>query len=193
MGSYIHYTLRDDFDIEKRIETASKMFGALRECIFSKMQVSYQAKRTAYVSIVLPTLLYGAETWAISSGSLRKLQSFHNRCVRSMCHVNLWKTREFHLKTETLLNRLGMRSLNFYLHRRIIKWVGHVARMPLDRLPRKFLTAWVRGPRDKKQPKLHYGTHITTCLKKIGVFDGWYTRAQDRKGWRAVVKGIIEL
>ncbi len=108
-----------------------------------------------------------------------------------MCHVNLWKTLEFHFKTETLLDRLGMRSkLNFYLHRRIIKWVGHVARMPLDRLPRKFLTAWVRGPRDRKQPKPHYGTHITTCLKKIGVFDGWYTRAQDRKGWRAVVKGI---
>ena len=121
LGSYVHHTLRDDFDIEKRIEAASKMFGTMRECIFSKMQVSYLAKRAAYVSIVLPTLLYGAETWAISSASLRKLESFHNRCVRSMCHVNLWKTREFSLKTEKLLDRLGMRSLNFYLHRRIIK------------------------------------------------------------------------
>jgi len=190
LGSYIHYSLRDDYDIEKRIEAASKMFGALRGCIFSKETVSYQAKRTAYVSIVLPTLLYGAETWAVSSGSLRKLQSFHNRCVRSMCRVNLWKTREFHLKTESLLDRLGMRSLDFYLHRRIIKWVGHVARMPLDRLPRKFLTAWVHGPRGKNQPKLHYGTHITKCLKNIGVFDDWYTRAQDRDDWRAVVRGI---
>ena len=195
LGSYIHYKLCDDLDIEKRIETASKMFGALCECIFSKIQVSYQAKRTAFVSIIIPTLLYGAETWAISSGSLRKLQSFHNRCVRRMCRVNLWKTREFHLKTETLLDRLGVRSLNFYLHRRIIKWVGHVARMPFDRLPRKFLTAWVRGPRGLKQPKLHYGTHIKKCLKKIGVFGpgklgDWYKRVQDRDGWRAVVNGI---
>jgi hypothetical protein len=62
--------------------------------------------------------------------------------------------------------------------------------MPLDRLPRKFLTAWVHGPRGKKQSKLHYGTHITKCLKNIGVFDDWYTRAQDRDDWRAVVRGI---
>ena len=108
-----------------------------------------------------------------------------------MCHVNLWSTREFHLKAEKLLGRLGMRSLNFYLYRRVIKWVGHVARMPFDRLPRKFLTAWVKAPRGQKgQPKLHYGTHITKCLKNIGVLDDWYTRAQDRDGWRAVTKGI---
>ncbi len=62
--------------------------------------------------------------------------------------------------------------------------------MPLDRLPRKFLTAWVRGPRGKHQPRLHYGSHITKCLKNIGVFDDWYTRAQDRDDWRAVVRGI---
>ena len=107
-----------------------------------------------------------------------------------MCSVNLWSTREFHLKTEKLLDRLGMRSLNFYLHRRIIKWVGHVARMKFDRLPRKFLTAWVRAPRDLTTRKLHYGTHTTTYLNKIGIFDDWHTRAQDREDWRAVVKGI---
>ena len=83
-----------------------------------------------------------------------------------------------------------MRSLDFYLQRRIIKWVGHVARMPFDRLPRKFLTAWVKGPRCHKAPRLHYGTHITKCLKTVGVFDNWYKRAQDRNDWRSIVKGI---
>jgi hypothetical protein len=62
--------------------------------------------------------------------------------------------------------------------------------MPFDRLPRNFLTAWVHGPRGLNQPKLHYGTHITKCLKNIGVLDDWYKRAQDRDGWRAVTKDI---
>jgi hypothetical protein len=193
LGSFVHHYLRDDLDIDERIAAASKMFGFLRKCIFDRVQVSYAAKRAAFVAVILPTLLYGCETWAISAAALGKLRVFFNQCVRGMCHVNMWKTREFHIKTVTLLRRLRLRSLDFYIHRRVIKWLGHVARMPFGRLPRKFLTGWVRAPRGRGAGRLHYGTHAQSCLRRCLApedFAHWYEIAQDRNRWRGIVKDI---
>lgn len=191
LGSYIDSSLKDDFDVDQRISAASQIFGTLRECIFSHKKVSFRAKRAAYVAIVLPTLLYGAETWTLSAAALRKLSSFHARCARSMIHVNLWLTREHRIRTEEVLRRLELESIDTYLYRRVTRWLGHVARMPFDRLPRKFLSAWLRHPRPTSTPKLHYGTHILKTLKRIKVAPGaWYALAQDREEWRSLVNSI---
>jgi hypothetical protein len=185
LGSYIHYSLQDDLDIQKRIAQASSIFGSLRACIFSRTQVSYEAKRAAYVALVLPVLLYGCECWAVSSAMLLKLESFHHRCVRTLSGTNLWNAREQHVKTVTLLERLGVRSLKYYVHRRTLRWLGHVARMPFDRLPRKMLTAWVHAPRFKGQKSLYYGSYVLKCLERAGIDAAtWFDLAQDRNAWR---------
>jgi hypothetical protein len=185
LGSYIHYSLEDDLDIQKRIAQASSIFGSLRACIFSRKQVSYEAKRAAYVALVLPVLLYGCECWAISSSMLQKLESFHHRCVRTLTGTNLWNAREQHVKTVTLLERLGVRSLKYYVHRRTLRWLGHVARMPFDRLPRKMLSAWVHAPRHRGQKTLYYGGFVLKCLERAGIDAAtWFDLAQDRNAWR---------
>ena len=43
-----------------------------------------------YRAVVLPTLLYGAETWAIKAVQV-SLESFHNRCVRSMLKITRYQ------------------------------------------------------------------------------------------------------
>ena len=47
-------------------------------------------------AVVLPTLLYGAETWTVKADSVRRMRGFHNRCIRSMLGVSRlqqWKER----------------------------------------------------------------------------------------------------
>jgi exonuclease III len=191
LGSYIHFSLKDVFDVEQRITAASKIFGMLRKNIFSHRTVSYRAKRAAYVAIVLPTLLYGAETWTLPAKALLKLRSFHARCARSMVSINMWLTQEHHIRLMDILRRLGLESLDTYLHRRIATWLGHVARMPFHRLPRKFLSAWLPYPRPQCTPRLHFGSHIQHSLKRINVnLDVWYDKARNKDVWRGIVNSI---
>jgi hypothetical protein len=116
---------------------------------------------------------------------LQKLESFHHRCVRTLTGTNLWNAREQHVKTVTLLERLGVRSLKYYVHRRTLRWLGHVARMPFDRLPRKMLTAWVHAPRHRGQKTLYYGSFVLKCLERAGIDEAsWFKLAQNRDTWR---------
>lgn len=52
-----------------RLAKASRAFGCLRSAIFQNKQLSIAIKHEAHRVVVLPTLLYGAETWAVK-GSL---------------------------------------------------------------------------------------------------------------------------
>ena len=66
-------------EVAARLGKASRAFGCLRSAIF---QMNTATKREVYQAVVLPTLLYGAETWTVKVNSIRRLRGFHNRCVR---------------------------------------------------------------------------------------------------------------
>jgi hypothetical protein len=65
----------------------------------------------------------------------------------SMCRINTWHVQHYRITAQDLELRLGVRSFETYLVRRSLRWLGHVRRMPWDRLPRKLLMAWVAEPR----------------------------------------------
>ena len=53
----------------------------------------------------------------------------------------------FGITTKTLLDHLELKSLDSYVVIRQLRWAGHVARMGMDRLPRKMLSSWVTNKR----------------------------------------------
>ena len=70
---------------------------------------------------------------------------------------------------------------------RKLRRAGHLARMPMTRLPRQFLTSWVNHPRPHGRPQYTYGHSLTKSLKHAGiasVFKEWSQLAQDRSNWR---------
>ena len=59
----------------------------------------------------------------------------------------------------------------------------HVARMGHERLPRRFLTSWVRNPRPHGRPQFTYGHSLNKTLKWAGIstdFAVWSELAEDR-------------
>ena len=90
------------------------------------------------------------------------------------------------------MSRTGLDAADFYVARRQLRWLGHVARMDFDRLPRRMLSAWVPHKRPVGAPRLTYGRAMG---KAMDIFDldpsRWHELAADRAAWRTMLSGGI--
>ena len=110
-----------------------------------------------------------------------------------MCRINMWHTRVCRITTHSVLKQLKLRSIQTYTVRRQLQWLGHVARMPPDRLPRKFLAAWCYQKRPVGRPEYTYGEGVRSALRYAKVeVSTWMEEAQDREGWKERIAGIEE-
>ena len=170
--------------VTTRIAKAARAFGCLRKSVFCDEVLSVATKRHVYRAAVLSVLLYGAETWALKAKEARKLNSFHNRCVRAILGVTRYKQRKERLTTRQLMKTFGMQKsiLDIILEQRL-RWLGHVGRMEETRLPKKILFGELRKTRPRHGTKRRWRDVVKADVDAIGVGDRWYEACQDRKEW----------
>jgi hypothetical protein len=109
-----------------------------------------------------------------------------------MCKVSMKQVIAYGISTDTVLKRLGIRSFDYYYNTRLLRWAGHVARMPMTRTPRRLLTSWVRHTRPVGAPQMTIGRTIKKALKHVhrGIpveFESWRKLAQDKCSWRSSI------
>jgi len=103
-----------------------------------------------------------------------------------MCRVNLHHTFRHHITSASLFRRLGIHDINSYFRNWILRWAGHVTRMPMgpmSRAPRQLLTGWVSNSRPIGCPQMTLGRTLGNALKSKGIskeFDGWIAIAKYR-------------
>lgn len=191
LGTILNSDCRDNEDVAFRIKKAGNAFGALRKCVFTNPNITFDVKRTVYEGLILPLLLYGAESWCLSEKLFSMLRIFHNRCLRAMCRVTLRDCFERHISTDQLLDRMSLRSIDTYVTRRQLRWAGHVARMDFTRFPRKMLSSWVPSKRPVGAPEYTYGRGLYKALKKAGIDkSSWFDLAIDKSEWRKIISDI---
>ena len=192
LGSILDRKMGHISDVEARISQANGAFASLK-ILFKNKNISLEAKRAAYVTCVLSILLYGCECWANTAEIRRKLTSFHNRCARTMVGINMWHVKNQRIKTEVILEKLGLRSLEIYMTRRRLRWIGHVSRMDNSRKPKKFLTSWVYQKRPIGRPHLRWADSIQHDFKVAKLTSkNWMKKAEDREGWKNFTKYLGE-
>ena len=86
--TYLGGSLDDNGSLEGEVAVqlakASFVFGSLQMPISQYKPLSIRTKRLVYTAIVLITLFYGAETWALKVTHLRWLNVFHHACSRAI-------------------------------------------------------------------------------------------------------------
>ena len=189
LGTNIVRHCGDTLDVRSRIESAGKAFGALRKFVFGSVSVTNAAKRAAYERLVLAIGLFGCECWCLTEALWGELRCFHAQCLRAMCRVTRKHTWEHHISTQELGQRMGLESIEIYVARRQARWLGHMARMPFERLPRQMLSAWVPGAkRPIGRPEMTYGASMEKSLRYLGIdFNTWPELASDRQAWHAAI------
>ena len=82
-----------------------------------------------------------------------------------MCRVTRKHTWQHHISTQSLGQQLGLASIDTYVARRQLRWLGHVSRMDFDsRLPRRMLSSWVPHRRPAGAPTMTYGRGVGKAM-----------------------------
>ena len=90
---------------------------------------------------VVNTLLWGVETWALTTDHITSLRSCFNKCVRSMSRVTWMDQREHHIHDAHLRERLGLNALEGIVRMRQLRYLERVACMQGHRLSRQTVCA----------------------------------------------------
>jgi hypothetical protein len=94
--------------VDKRIKSATAAFGALSEGIFRNTST------LTSTALVLSILLYGSECWCLREDLLQQLQTFHNRCARTMCRITMAHTIRRHIRTDDVPARLSIKPFTYF-------------------------------------------------------------------------------
>jgi hypothetical protein len=136
-----------------------------------------------YKTIILPVVLYGCETWALTVREEHKLRVFENRVLRRIFGPKMdgvtggWRK----LHNEELHNLYSSPSIIKIIKSRSMRWTGHVARMGEKRNVYRLLVGKPEGKRPLGSPRHRWIDNIKMDLLEIGlnVVD-WIDLAQDR-------------
>jgi len=183
LGNMLTPDARFNQAVEHRLACASRAFGAL-QCLFRDRCLTLRTKRMLYAVCVLTTLLYGAECWATLKRDEARLDAFHHRCLRAILGVS----KRDQVRNVDLRKRWGDATVPSDLLRcRRLQWLGHVARMPADRLPRKLLFGWLPHRRPAHGPRLRWKDRVQADLQKCDIRE-WFQQCQDRPVWRELCR-----
>ena len=182
LGSTLSRTASLDDEISARLSKASSAFGRLRSSTWDRRGISTNTKIKVYNAVVLPSLLYGCETWTVYSSQAKKLNSFHMKCLRKILNIRY----EERVPDTEVLERAQSESIFAKLKKAQLRWAGHVTRMDDSRIPKRLLYGELcEGKRHRGRPKLRYKDVLKQTLNQCSIDSkDWEDAAKDRPAWR---------
>ena len=185
LGSTLSRGMHIDDEVTARSAKASVAFGRLRTNVWERNGIRPDTKLKVYKAVVLPILLYACETWTVYQRHAKKLNHFHLSCLRKILKIR-WKDK---ISDTEVLKKAKMQSVHTLLKLAQLRWTGHVARMPDERLPKKVLYAELQeGKRSQGGHKKRYKDILKASIKDFNIpTEAWEQAAQDRTKWRCLI------
>jgi len=185
LGSVISNDASVAKDLDSRLAKASSSFGRLSKKVWQNHALRLSTKVQVYRAIVVPALVYGAETWVLYRHQIRLLERFHQRCLRNILGIK-WQD---YVSNEDVLNRANLPSLESILLKQQLRWAGHVARMEDARLPKSvFFGELKKGSRSVGAPKKRYKDQLKKQLSLASIqHQTWQQLATNRDDWRSTI------
>jgi len=182
LGSLITSDCRCDKEIKRRIVLAKKAFTEKKNILADK-KLNLKLRIRLLKCYVWSTLLYGCESWTISSSCKRRLEAMEMWCYRRMARIS-WVKR---ISNERVLEMVDIeRSLLVTIRKRQLRFVGHVERK--GGLEKLVLEGRIEGRRSRGRRRLNYmgGLSLAAGCGAVDVL----RRTGDRIGFRDMVANV---
>ena len=185
LGSLLSTRPTIDAEVHHRIGCASAAFARLRKRLFDNRDIQARVKLLVYQAVVLPTLLYGADSWTTYSRHLKALEQYQQRCLRKILRIG-WEDRRTNV---SVLKEANIPSITTTIIRHQLRWTGHVMRMADNRLPKQMLYGQLKeGKRTQGGQKKRYKDNIKTHLRQCHLsLTSWEEVALQRSMWSRMV------
>nr|VZH99574.1 unnamed protein product [Spirometra erinaceieuropaei] len=186
LGSTLSRNTKIDDEVANRISKASQASDRLQSTVWSRHGLQLSTKLRIYKVVILPTLLYGAETWTVYAKQARRLNHFHLSCLRRILRLK-WQDR---IPDTDVLERTGIRSIYAILRQIHLRWSGHLVRMNDERIPKRLFYGDVAtGSRRQGGQIRRYKDTQKSSLKCLQINPtNWEEFTLDRPTWRRTVK-----
>lgn len=189
LGSTLTSKCNLDAEVNSRIAAAAAAFGKLNTKVFCSHDLKLATKIKIYMAVVLPHILYSAETWTVYRRHFRQLDRFHLQCLRKILKIR-WSDR---IRNTEVLRGANVGGIEAYLMRRQLCWCGHVSRMPDQRVAKRiFYSELEEGKRKQGGQLLRYKDVLKRHMKRCDIDPAqWEQQAAIRPEWRSLVKASV--
>ena len=118
---------------------------------------------------------------------MRKLEVFHNRCLRSICGIfwpKIISNQELYKKTNS---KIMVQEIRY----RRMSWLGHILRMDQQRIPKVALKWTPPGRRKPGRSKTTWRKTSISELSELNLFSVEAQRlARNRREWRQQILAL---
>jgi hypothetical protein len=155
--------------------------------IWKNKNIRIKTKLKIFNSNVKAVLLYGCETWKVTSSITQKLQSFINHCLRRTLNVR-WPEV---ISNIMLWETTGETPVEPQTKKRKWKWIGHTIRKDENAVERIALDWNPQGTRKRGRPKKTWRRSIMEEAQGEGRTWREVKRlAADRSRWKNFVEAL---
>ena len=167
LGSMFTSVGGDARDVEVRINKAWGCFHKLKRKVWRQRAFGLATKMKVYKMAVIPTLLYGSESWTLTEAEEDKLESVQMRMLRSIMRISL----KDHKTNIEIREQAGVASIGYLIRWGRLNWYAKVMRMLEERWPRQVLCGYLMegNGRQRGRPPLRWTDKVKGDMQLAGV------------------------
>ena len=184
LGTIFTPSLKDDMDIQRRINQANGAFATMKRVLCNK-NIDTKLRIRLYDATVINILLWGCESWALTEELRRKLEVCHHRFLRKMVGVTIYDVKDHHISNAQVREELNnCYTFHQSLELRRARWLEKLALMSCKRGPRNTLLSWIYKKARKQGGQQQ---HISTSLSNT-LIDSLHFETDQLNDWMSVAK-----
>jgi len=133
---------------------------------------------TCMITMPLNTVLWGCKSWSLTEENKRQLQVFHHCSLHKILNINMFEVKEQRITNAQIWQKAN--DDNY------LRWIGKLARMPMDRLPATQTLSSLDCQSEKKsmptaQPEEHNDWDTSRSPRHASIKQ----RASDQMDWHS--------
>lgn len=154
----------------------------------TKAELSKKTKLAIFKSVYRPTRIYGHEQWILTEKTRSRIQSEEMRFLRTVAGLTLRDK----VKSSSIRASLQIEPLILHIEYSQLRWLGHILRMPPNRLPYQIFQAVPTGKRPIGRPRTSWRKYIEKLIQeRLGLqWADVQQAAKDRNRWKQLLNEL---